>query len=79
MEFLEISICFRQENSFYALELISKEEWMDMHTIRIKDRFNYWFAEDKRFKSRYSEQTWLMWEDDKTGTLMDIRDRCVKC
>lgn len=59
-------------------ELISKEEWMNMHTIRIEDRFNYWFAEDKRFKSRYSEQTWLMWEDDKTGTLQDIRDRVVK-
>ena len=59
----------------FALELISEAEWDEMHTIRIEDRFNYWYAEDNRFKIRFSEQTWLGWENDETGTLMNIRDR----
>ena len=63
---------------FCNLELVSGEEWLDMQTIGIEDRFNYWFAEDRRFKFRDSKETWLQWEDDKTGTLMDIRDRYVK-
>ena len=61
-----------------AVELISEEEWGNMHTIRIEDRFNYWYAEDKRFKIRFSEQTWLHWENDETGILMNIRERSAK-
>ena len=56
-------------------ELISEEEWNDLDTIQFEDQFNYWNLEDPRFMARFSEQTWLKWNEDETGVLNDLRER----
>ena len=56
-------------------ELISEEEWNDLDTIQFEDQFNYWNLEDPRFMARFSEQTWLQWNEDETGVLNDLRER----
>lgn len=60
--------------SFFP-ELISEEEWKDLDTIQFEDQLNYWNLEDSRFRARFSEQTWLDWNENETGVLNDLRER----
>ena len=53
--------------------VITEIEWAAMDIINIEDKVNYWFAEDPRFMTRHSEQTWLAWE--KEGILARLRER----